>query len=84
MCAFRNPIVEGEQLIISGIHSEGYVPGVSGWRIAKDGAAEFQNAVIDGDITAKNANFDTLTVGGLTIPVLLHSLTVLTLLISSL
>jgi len=44
--AFPNPIVVGEQLYISGIHSVNYIPGVSGWRIGKDGSAQFSSIVI--------------------------------------
>lgn len=41
--AFTDPILAGEELVRNAIHSENYVPGVSGWRIASDGAAEFDN-----------------------------------------
>jgi hypothetical protein len=41
--AFTNPILAGEELNRTGIRSENYIPGVSGWRIANDGAAEFDN-----------------------------------------
>lgn len=48
--AFRNSILAGEQLVRSGIRSENYVTGVSGWRIARDGSAEFSDAVIRGEL----------------------------------
>jgi hypothetical protein len=48
--AFTNPILAGDQLVRSGIESDNYVPGVSGWRIARDGAAEFDNVGIRGDL----------------------------------
>jgi hypothetical protein len=41
--AFTDPILAGEELVRNAIHSENYIPGVSGWRIASDGAAEFDN-----------------------------------------
>jgi hypothetical protein len=41
--AFTDPIISGEQLNRTGIRSDNYIPGVSGWRIASDGAAEFDN-----------------------------------------
>lgn len=42
------PIVGGNVLIIEGIQSQNYVGGFSGWRIAADGTAEFQNPFIRG------------------------------------
>jgi len=44
--AFPNPIVVGEQLFVSGIHSENYKEGATGWRIAKDGSAQFSSVII--------------------------------------
>jgi hypothetical protein len=41
--AFTDPILAGEQLVRTAISSENYIPGVSGWRIASNGAAEFDN-----------------------------------------
>lgn len=41
--AFTNPILAGEELNRTGIRSENYVPGSAGWRIASDGASEFDN-----------------------------------------
>jgi len=43
--AFTNPILAGEELNRTGIRSENYVAGQSGWRIANDGAAEFEDRV---------------------------------------
>ncbi len=51
---FRNPIVAGEELTIEGIRSKNYVENVSGWRIAKDGFAQFINAVIIGTLKSDN------------------------------
>lgn len=48
--AFRNSILAGEQLVRSGIRSENYEPGVAGWRIGRDGAAEFSDAAIRGRV----------------------------------
>jgi hypothetical protein len=50
--AFTNPILSGEELNRTGIRSENYVPGESGWRVANDGAAEFDNIGIRGNIWA--------------------------------
>jgi len=48
--AFTNPILAGEQLNSTGIRSDNYNPGVSGWRIATNGAAEFDNVGIRGNL----------------------------------
>lgn len=41
--AFTNPILAGEELNRTGIRSDNYVAGSAGWRIASDGASEFDN-----------------------------------------
>lgn len=43
---FNNPIVGQEELIRSAIKSQDYEPGVSGWRIASDGSAEFTDLTV--------------------------------------
>jgi len=48
--AFTNPILAGEELNRTGIRSENYVPAVSGWRVANDGAAEFDNVGLRGNL----------------------------------
>lgn len=48
--AFTDPILAGEELTRTGIRSDNYVPGVSGWRIASNGAAEFDNVGIRGNL----------------------------------
>lgn len=48
--AFTDPILAGEELVRDAIRSENYIPGVSGWRIAGDGAAEFDNVGIRGNL----------------------------------
>jgi hypothetical protein len=50
--SFRNSIVAGIELIREAIQSRNFVTGVSGWRIARDGTAEFLNVIIRGLITA--------------------------------
>jgi hypothetical protein len=45
---FQNSILAGEDLVRTGIRSPNYVPGDQGWRIARDGSAEFANALIRG------------------------------------
>lgn len=47
---FKNPIVGGTTLVRAAINSPNYVPGVSGWIIDADGSAEFNTAVVRGDL----------------------------------
>lgn len=63
--AFRNPIVAGEELTIPGIRSEDYEQAVSGWRIGRDGSAQFSNVQILGGIGADNLSVDDLLLDGL-------------------
>lgn len=44
--AFTNPIVQGEQLVRDGFKSSNYVQGTSGWRIARDGSAEYDSLTV--------------------------------------
>lgn len=49
--AFSNPIVGGnDTLIRDKIQSEGYVTATTGWRIDRDGDAEFNDVDVRGDI----------------------------------
>lgn len=48
--AFTNSILAGTTLARTAISSEGYVAGVSGWIIERDGDAEFNNVTIRGGI----------------------------------
>lgn len=45
---FENPIVGEEDLLRNAIRSPGFLSGSTGWRIAQDGSAEFNNVVIRG------------------------------------
>jgi hypothetical protein len=48
---FNNDIAGGNgQLVRNWLQSQNYVAGVSGWRIAKDGSAEFNNGTFRGSI----------------------------------
>ncbi|MGH3094659.1 MAG: phage tail tip fiber protein, partial [Streptosporangiales bacterium] len=40
---FQNPVVGQTELIRKDIESRNYVEGESGWRIARDGDAEFND-----------------------------------------
>lgn len=61
---FSNSLVGGsDELVREGIQSRGYVPGVSGWRIARDGSAEFSDVSLRGGLLvtndARSANYST-------------------------
>lgn len=53
--SFSNPILAGEELIRSAIRSENYVAGSSGWRISRDGDAEFNSLTARGNIVSVGA-----------------------------
>lgn len=49
--AFKNPIVGGNnELVRDAVRSQGYVTGVSGWAINKNGSAEFSNLTARGSM----------------------------------
>lgn len=48
--AFRDPIVQGEEMIISGMRSQDYVEGVSGWRLGADGSFQAESVNALGDV----------------------------------
>lgn len=47
---FMNPILAGEELIRSAMRSEGFVAGVSGWSVQRDGDAEFNDVTFRGTL----------------------------------
>lgn len=48
---FGNSIIGGsDELVRDGIQSRGYVAGSVGWRINRDGTAEFNNVTVRGDL----------------------------------
>jgi hypothetical protein len=51
---FRNSIVAGVELIRDAIQSRNFQTGVQGWRIARDGTAEFLTAIIRGSFISGN------------------------------
>lgn len=57
--AFTDPIVAGDELVRAAINSSNYVSGVDGWRIARNGAAEFDSLAI-----RDNLNTNTITLDG--------------------
>lgn len=57
MGGFSNAVVGGAEVLIrSAIKSANYILNVAGWRIAKDGSAEFNSAVVRGSISAGGGN----------------------------
>jgi hypothetical protein len=53
--AFSNPIVAGEDLVRTAIRSPNFLAGVRGWRIAKNGDAEFNDGTFRGDVLIGDA-----------------------------
>jgi hypothetical protein len=49
---FRDPVLAGEKLVHTGIRSDNYAAGVSGWRIARDGTVEFNSGTFRGQLTS--------------------------------
>lgn len=67
---FGNPVMGGAVLLRNAMQSVDYVAGVSGWQITRLGAAELNNAVIRGSISAGNGtvllNGGGISVAGIT------------------
>lgn len=61
--AFSNPVIAGEELVAPGIHSDNYVEGTSGFRLGRDGQAEFQNLSVTDTIGASSGVFDDVQIG---------------------
>ncbi len=59
---FENPIVAGEELIRSGLKSRDYAASETGngkgWRIGRDGSADFNNIQTRGEATGASATYD--------------------------
>lgn len=51
---FRNSILAGTTLVRNAIQSEGFVSGSVGWRITRDGNAEFNDGTFRGTVTITN------------------------------
>lgn len=51
---FQDPILAGATLVRDGIQSEGYVAGSVGWRINRDGSAEFNSGTFRGALLVNN------------------------------
>ena len=51
---FRDIIVAGVNLVRTAIQSQGFLTGITGWRVEKDGTAEFNDATIRGELIVGN------------------------------
>jgi hypothetical protein len=47
---FSNPIIAGETLVVPGIQSDGYVAATTGWRVEREGNAEFNDVDMRGTL----------------------------------
>lgn len=56
--AFSNSILSGVTLAREAIESEGFQTGVTGWRVDRDGDAEFNNLIARGEITAASVSVE--------------------------
>jgi hypothetical protein len=75
LVAFENPIVAGEELIRSGVRSENYTQGSAGWRVARDGSAEFEDmAVRDNFATRRLDISESISLQGNSLAALIDSL----------
>lgn len=61
---FSNPIVAGEELIRSAIKSENYAAGTAGWRIAREGDAEFNDVEVRGTFSTVGPVYTVTIVDG--------------------
>jgi hypothetical protein len=67
--AFTDPILSGTELVRSAITSADFVPGVAGWSISKNGAAEFANATVRQTLNVGGA----ITLQGIDLATLLNA-----------
>jgi hypothetical protein len=51
---FSDPLVAGET-ILQNVESEGFQPAVQGWRVERDGDAEFNDVTVRGNVTISGA-----------------------------
>lgn len=55
--SFANPITGVDNaLVVNQIESQGFVPGINGWIIRKDGTAEFADITVRGKIIVENSD----------------------------
>jgi len=58
---FDNPLTAGTVLVRSAIQSQNYIQGSTGWKVAQDGSAEFNNVTVRGTVTGSTINGGTIT-----------------------
>lgn len=63
---FQSPILAGEELVRSAIRSENWTDGTggeprTGWRITRDGDADFNSVNIRGNAEGESASFDSIS-----------------------
>lgn len=61
---FTSPVVAGVQLVRNAIQSQNFVTGVAGWRIARDGSAEFNNGTFRGNVIVGPTSSAHVTIDG--------------------
>lgn len=59
---FEDPILAGEVLIRDSIQSEGFVAGSTGWKISRNGNAEFNDATMRGELLVGDLNTNGLLI----------------------
>lgn len=52
--AFRNSILAGDTIVRRAMQSEGFQTGVAGWRLERDGDAEFNDVTVRGELESSN------------------------------
>lgn len=57
---FVNPLTAGTVLVRSAIQSQNYIQNSSGWKVAQDGTAEFNNVTVRGTVTGSTINGGTI------------------------
>lgn len=63
--SFKNPIIVGEELIPGGLRSNDYVESETGWRIDKNGGAQFDNLQVLKALGVGDISADTLDLNGI-------------------
>lgn len=60
--SFNNPILAGETLVRTGMKSENFQSGLQGWRVDRNGDAEFNDVYIRGSTSGDSAAYDVVFV----------------------
>lgn len=65
---FENPTVGQEELLRERMQSAGFVSGAQGWRLERNGDAEFNNVTVRGRIIGGDENGEHIEINGASIP----------------